>query len=309
MSNATMPMPQITRASWLMVASLGLVWGSTFLVIEIALRGITPLWLAAGRISFAMLLTVSIWSLRGWPLFLTRARPWGRLALIGLLSSAMPFTLLGWGQQYVTSGFAGVCMAAVALMVLPMAHVFLPGERMTLRRTLGFVIGFSGVALLIGGQAFQSSGDASESLGRLACLGAASCYAVSSVMMRRLPAMDPIGIATIPLIFGTLIVVPLAWFGEGAPPMPSNQTLLVLAFLGLVPTAGANILRVLVIRSAGPVFMSLTNYQVPMWSVLLGVLLLGEPARPSLLAALALILAGVAISQWGALKRLFTRSG
>lgn len=299
------PLPQITRASWLMVASLGLVWGSTFLVIEVALHGITPFWLAAGRISFATVLTVFVWSLRGWPLFLTDARPWGRLALIGLLSSALPFALLSWGQQYVTSGFAGVSMAAVALMVLPLAHAFLPGERMTLRGTLGFVIGFAGVALLIGGQAFQSSGAASEPLGRLACLGAASCYAVSSVVMRRLPPMDPIGIATIPLIFGTLMVVPLAWIVEGAPPLPSGQTLLVLAFLGLVPTAGANMLRVLVIRSAGPVFMSLTNYQVPMWSVLLGVLLLGEPMRHSLLAALVLILAGVAISQWGALKRLF----
>ncbi len=162
--------------------------------------------------------------------------------------------------------------------------------------------------MLLGGEAFQSSGDALEPLGRLACLGAASCYAVSSVMMRRLPPMDPIGIATVPLIFGTLLVVPLAWLAEGPPPLPSAQTMLVLAFLGLVPTAGAHMLRVLVIRSAGPVFMSLTNYQVPMWSVLLGVLLLGEPVRASLFAALALILAGVAISQWGALIRLFQGS-
>ncbi|PIL18536.1 hypothetical protein P775_18350 [Puniceibacterium antarcticum] len=288
-----------------MVVSLGLVWGSTFVVIEVALRGITPFWLAAARISFAMLLMLMFWSLRGFPLFLSRARPWGRLALIGLLSSALPFTLLGWGQQYVTSGFAGVCMAAVALMVLPLAHVFLPGERMTLRRTTGFLIGFAGVSLLIGAEAFQSSGATLEPLGRLACLGAACCYAVSAVVMRRLPPMDPIGIATVPLIFGTLMVIPTAWVAEGPPPLPPAQTLLVLLFLGLIPTAAANMLRVLVIRSAGPVFMSLTNYQVPMWSVLLGVLLLGEPMRASLLAALALILMGVAISQWGALLRLF----
>ncbi len=291
-----------------MVAILGLVWGSTFLVIEIALRGITPFWLAAARIGFAMLLTVGIWTLRGRKLFLTADRPWSRLALIGLLTSALPFALLSWGQQYVTSGFAGVCMAAVALLVLPMAHVFLPGERMTLRRTFGFVIGFAGVALLLGGEAFRSTGVVLEPLGRLACLGAAGCYAISSVVMRRLPPMDPIGIATVPLIFGTLMVVPLAWVVEGPPPLPAPQTILVLAFLGLVPTAGAHLLRVLVIRSAGPVFMSLTNYQVPMWSVLLGVLLLGEQMRTSLLFAMALILVGVAISQWGALTRLLRGS-
>jgi drug/metabolite transporter (DMT)-like permease len=83
--------------------------------------------------------------------------------------------------------------------------------------------------------------------------------------------------------------------------------LFVLAFLGLVPTAAANLLRVTVVRSAGPVFMSLVNYQVPVWSVVLGALLLSEPLPPALIGAMALILAGVALSQFGALRRLFGR--
>ena len=301
--------PQITPSSWLMVAALGLVWGATFLVIEIALEGITPLWLAAARISFATLLTLAVWLALGGRLF--RARParrdWANLALVGALSSAVPFMLLSWGQQYVTSGFAGVSMAAVALMVLPLAHVLVPGERLTLRRALGFVIGFVGVVILIGGQAFETTGAAQEPLGRLACLGAAACYALSSVTMRRLPAIDPIGLAAVPLTMGCLLVVPLAWGLEGPPPLPDTRTLVVLAFLGLVPTAGANLLRVLVIRTAGPVFMSLTNYQVPLWSVTLGALVLAEPLPPSLLLALVCILCGVALSQWGALRRLFGR--
>lgn len=79
----------------------------------------------------------------------------------------------------------------------------------------------------------------------------------------------------------------------------------MLAFLGLVPTAAANFLRVLVVRSAGPVFMSLVNYQVPVWSVCLGALILNEPLPPSLIWSLALILCGVALSQYGAFRRLF----
>ncbi|MFZ5961944.1 DMT family transporter [Thalassococcus sp. BH17M4-6] len=299
--------PTITATSWLMVITLGLVWGATFMVIEIALTGITPFWLAAARIGFATLLTLAVWGARGFPLFLTTARPWGMLAFIGAFSSAIPFILLGWGQQFVTSGFAGVSMAAVALMVLPLAHFLIPGEAMTLRRLAGFLIGFAGVVILIGSQAFDSTGAALEPYGRLACIGAAACYAVSSVNMRLLPPIDPIGLAAVPMLFGTALVVPLAWTVEGPPPLPAPQTLLVLGFLGLVPTAGANLLRVLVVRSAGPVFMSLTNYQVPLWSVLLGVLILNEPARPGLLIAMILILAGVFISQWGALRRLFVR--
>ncbi|MCP9483248.1 DMT family transporter [Shimia sp. CNT1-13L.2] len=298
--------PNITRASWLMVATLGLVWGSTFLVIEMALEGITPFWLAAGRIGFATLLMVAVWGLRGWKLFATPApRAWPTVVVVGALSSAIPFMLLSWGQQYVTSGFAGVSMAAVALLVLPLAHFLVPGEHLTLRKGLGFVMGFVGVVVLIGGNAFESTGAALETFGRLACVAAASCYALSSVLVRRLPPVDPIGLATMLLVLGSAIVIPAAWLVEGPPPMPSRETLAILAVLGLIPTAGANLLRVLVIRSAGPTFMSLTNYQVPIWSVVLGALILGEPLPASLLMALALILGGVGLSQYGALTRLF----
>ncbi|MGC9370254.1 MAG: DMT family transporter [Paracoccaceae bacterium] len=298
-------MPEITPRSWLMVGTLGLVWGATFLVIEIALRGITPFWLAAGRIGFAAALMALVWGLRGGRLFLTEERSWGPVIVIGAGSSAVPFMLLSWGQQYVTSGFAGVSMAAIALMVLPLAHFFVPGERLTRRKLAGFAIGFAGVVVLIGGQAFESTGAGLEPFGRVACLSAAGCYAVCSVLTRRLPPVDSIGLAAVLLLVGAAIVLPVAWAVEGPPPLPPRETLLALAVLGLLPTAGANLLRVLVIRSAGPTFMSLTNYQVPLWSVTFGALILGEPLPPSLLAALALILAGVGLSQWGAIRRLF----
>jgi drug/metabolite transporter (DMT)-like permease len=107
------------------------------------------------------------------------------------------------------------------------------------------------------------------------------------------------------LIVAALIVVPVALVQEGLPDVPGVEGWVIIAILGLVPTAAANLLRVMVIRSAGPVFMSLTNYQVPIWSVLLGAYFLAEPLPSSLLLAMVLILAGVAISQLGALRRLF----
>lgn len=299
--------PEITPANWAMVATLGLVWGATFLFIELALRGITPFWLAAGRIGFAALLAVAVWQLRGGKLFLTEDTAWGALAVSGLFNSAVPFMLLSWGQQSVTSGFAGVSMASGALIMLPLAHVFVPGERITPRRLIGMVVGFVGVTVLLGGQAFASSGDPMEPFGRLACIGAATCFAIISVLMRRLPPIDPFGLAALALVFGSLLVIPAAVVVEGRPPLPDAETLFIVALLGLIPTAGANMLRILVIRSAGPVFMSLVSYQVPMWSVLLGILVLGEPFRVALLLAMGLILLGVLISQWGALQRLFRR--
>jgi drug/metabolite transporter (DMT)-like permease len=273
------------------------------------LQGLTPFWLAAGRIGFGALLSALIWRLRGGALFadpLTR-RDRGNLFLIAALSSAVPFMLLAWGQQFVTSGFAGVSMASVALIVLPLAHVLVPGERITLRRAIGFLIGFAGVTILIGGQAFESTGVSMEMPGRMACVGAAACYAVSSVLMRRLPMVDPVGLSAVLLILGAVLVIPMAWIVEGPPRPPDARTLGLVAFLGLVPTAAANLLRVTVVRTAGPVFMSLVNYMVPLWSVLLGAMILGEPLPGSLIWAMALILSGVALSQFGALRRLFGR--
>lgn len=297
-------MPDIAPRYWLMIAILGFVWGGTFLLIKMALEGITPFWLAAGRIGFAALLLGAVWGWRGFPLF-KGAASWTPLILVGIMSTALPFMLISWGQQHVSSGFTGVSMAAIPLMVLPLAHVFVPGEQMTLRRLIGFSIGFAGVAVLIGGKAFESSGAALETFGRAACLSAAGCYAISSILTRRLPPADPVGLAAMFLLIGCCIIFPAAWITEGPPVMPDNRTLLIAAVLGLIPTAAANLLRVIVVREAGPTFMMLTNYQVPVWAVVLGAVFLGEELPPSMLLAMAMILSGLGLSQLGRLKRLF----
>jgi len=297
--------PDITWRNWVMVAALGLIWGSSFMVVEVALTGISPFWLAASRVTFGTLLTVMVWVISGRRFFLTEKTAWPSIVAIGVLSSALPFSLLSWGQTHVTSGFAGVSMASIALLVLPLSHFFVPGEQMTLRRTIGFLIGFGGVALLIGPEALAQSGSDMELWGRVFCVLAASCYAISSVIIRRLPPIDPLGLAAIPLIIGAVTSLGFALSVEGPPPAISTNTLWIILYVGLVPTAGANLLRILTIRSAGPVFMSLTNYQVPLWSVILGIVILGEEPRQNLFLAMTLILIGLCLSQYGALKRLF----
>ncbi|MFT4961838.1 MAG: drug/metabolite transporter (DMT)-like permease [Paracoccaceae bacterium] len=301
--------PEITVTSWIMMASLGLIWGGTFLATEIALEGITPFWLASSRTVLGALATVSVWQMQGRKLFAAPAprQQYMLLVVIAVLSSSVPFALLAWGQQYVTSGFAGVSMASTALIVLPLAHFMIPGERTTPLRTMGFLVGFAGVVVLIGLQAFDSSGSTLELWGRLACVGAAACYAISSIQLRQIQAINPIGLSAILLLLGAVFIVPLAWVVEGPPVMPDPHTLGVLAFLGLVPTAAASFLRVYVVRTAGPVFLSLLNYQVPIWSILLGAFFLNETLPSSLIWATSLILVGVGLTQFGAIRRLFTK--
>lgn len=292
------PLPEITPKSWLMIGILGFVWGSTFMVIEIALEGVPPFWLATFRLLIGAGVMAMAWRVRGFRLALDPARKPGWVALIwtGAVSCGVPFLFLNWGQQHVTSGFAGTSMAAVPIFVLPMAHVMVSGERMSLRGVIGVFLGAVGVWLLIGQDALESSGAALELWGRLACLTVAFCYALNSITIRRLPPVDPIGLTTMMLLIGGLITLPVSIAVEGIPPVPGLKPFLAVLFLGVLSTAAMNLLRVLVIRSAGPSFMALVNYQVPIWSVVLGAVVLSEPLPGALLAGLVLILSGVAIS-------------
>lgn len=288
-------------ANWIKLLFLGLVWGSSFMGVSLALEGFGPMSIAAVRITLGAIALLSIIRMMGIALPDLRTHQ-GRIIWLcalgmGFFSNALPFTLLSWGQTYVASGFAGVCMAVVPLFVLPLSHLFVPGEHMTLRRTISFLIGFAGVVTLIGLKAFASAGTDFESMARLACLGAALCYAIGAIITRLCPSVNLLSLSAATLVCGAMMILPTALMQEGLPSLPETRPLLSVLYLGLVPTALAQVLLVQVARSAGPSFLSTVNYQVPVWSVMFGALLLNETLPPQLFAALALILGGLLLSR------------
>ena len=294
--------------NWLRIAFIALIWGGAFMVVRVALRDFAPLSLATGRITIGAL---SLYMLMRWrgvalPSF-ADARLWRFVALVGLLSSAIPFALLSWGQQHVPSAFAGMTMAALPIFVLPLAHFLVPGERVYMRKIIGFSVGFLGAILLIGTSGLGLAEGPLEATARFACVAAAFCYACGSIATRQCPPVNELALSTASLIVAVLILVPIALVVDGWPAMPSATGLLAILYLGLIPTALAFIIKVAVIRSAGPSFMTLTNYQVPVWSVLFGSLFLGETLPATLFVALALILLGAAIIQAGVLHSIFNR--
>ena len=156
-------MPEITARHWLGLAFLGVIWGASFMFMTVGLRGVGPFMLAASRITLgAVFLLIILYAMgRRLPAWRGENGPliWLFALAMAVFSNAVPFVLLGWGQQVVASGFAGVCMSVVPLFILPLAHVFVPGERMSLRRLIGFVLGTCGVVVLIGPSAFASTGN------------------------------------------------------------------------------------------------------------------------------------------------------
>lgn len=302
-------MPEITPINWLRLLILGGFLGAAFMFTFLALEGFSPRLVVAGRLSLGAILLLSVAYIRGVGLPSIRGPQagviWASALGIGVFSNALPFFLLSWGQQYVASGFAGVCMAVIPLLILPLAHFLVPGEQMNLRRLIGFLIGTCGVVLLIGPAAFAATGAEFELIARIACVTAAFGYAIGAIITRLCPQVDMISLAAAALTIGAVLFTPYALIVDGLPTQVPMKSVLAILYLGIFPTGFAQLLLVLIIRSAGPVFMSLTNYQVPVWSMFLGIVFLGEELPSGVYWALLLILSGLALSQASALKGLF----
>jgi drug/metabolite transporter (DMT)-like permease len=294
--------------NWVLICSLGLIWGGAFMSVSLALEGFPPTSVAAGRCLIAAAILCIIGPLLGQGLNkIPSMKALGFAFFIGTFAVALPTSMLSWGQQYVPSAFAGVAMGAVPLIVLPLAYFFSPEEGIGPRRIIGMVLGFIGLFILVGPGAMNSSGKEFETLGRLACLGAATCYAVGSITTRRAPKMAPIAFAAASLLAAALVLTPIALIIDGIPTQFPPTATTALLYAALMPTALAAVIRVRVITTAGSVFMSLTSYQVPIWSVILGVSFMGESLPPQLFIALAIILAGIGLSQSRALIAMFRR--
>lgn len=294
-----------TPFDWALLGMLGLIWGSAFLGVEMALDSLAPLWVSTGRIVLAAIMLTAIafiWG-DGLPGFDTplQRRIWIHCIGMGMFTNAIPFSLLAWGQQIVSSGFAGITMAVVPLLVLPLSHFLVPGERLTPARLVGFLIGFAGVVMLIGGDRLFSDmaiGGGAVLGAQMACVAASCCYACGSIITRLCPPVSTMSFAAAGLISASLVLLTLAFYVEGPPAVISQRSLWGVLYLALLPTGAATIMLTLLIRRAGPPFLSLVNYQVPVWAVLIGVVILAEALPGHFITALAIILGGVAISQF-----------
>jgi len=293
---------QPSLSNWLSILALGVIWGGTFMVVAIALEGYGPLTVACARTSLGAVALLGLMRVMRRPLPVFTRTMVKYLLVIGLLNTAVPFALLSWGQQYVPSAFAGISMAVLPLFVLPLAHVF-TDEKMNLRNGFGVTLGFIGALVLIGPGVLRI-GTGMEPLGQIACILAALSYAISAIMTRRCPPIDPITMTSLLLVVGASALIPAMLLIEGVPEATDQRTVIAIILLGFVPTALAALIRVLVIRSAGSIFMTLVNYQVPVWSMIFGAIVLNEDLPIRFFAALALILCGLLISQWNSLRKL-----
>lgn len=275
---------------WAALLGLVTLWGSSYLMVEIALQAWAPPQIAGLRIWAAGLVLLPAMLLGGSSLPRARAA-WGWYLLIALVGNCLPFFLIAWGQQHLESGLAGILAATTPLCVLLLAHYALPDERLRPGQVLAFVLGFGGIVVLMGPDSLAALGGSGDRLwGQLAVFGGAFCYAVATVAARFVPTAHPVVTSAGVMLMAALVMGPWAGTGLAAGLQAPPAAVGAIGFLGLLGTGAASILYFFLIAQTGARFTSLLNYLVPVWAVGLGGAVLGETLPPSAWLALAMIL-------------------
>jgi len=273
------------------------IWGWSFLFIKVAVAGMTPSAVAAVRVGLGAAVLVGF--VRSRRLRLPRGRDWVRhFAVVGLVGSALPFTLLAWGEQHISSALTAVLNASTPLFAALFAGVLL-GERLRPAQAAGLVLGFIGVAVVAG--VGLSDFTASTLGGELAAVAAGVGYGLSFVYTRRhLTTIPPVVAASGQLVAATVLLAPLALVTsvhQGASPTPTRVA--AVALLGVLGTGVAYVLSYRLIAELGPTRASLVTYLIPIVAVTVGVVFLDESFSFRLVVGGGLTIAGIALVNVG----------
>ena len=293
-------MQHATPLDWLGLAALTAMYGSAFMLTKLAVAELLPVTVTAGRIAIAAVLLLSLALIRKESFGFLRTL-WPLIIALAIFGNCLPFYLISWGQQTVDSGIAGILMAVMPLATIVMAHFFVPGERLNTLQVLGFLTGFAGILVLLGPAAVTELDHETHTfLPMLSVLGGALCYALNTILAKRLPRESLLAISAAVIAVSALIMLPAWWVagGEASIQLVSTEFLAVV-LLGLFPTALATLIYFAVIARAGPSFLSQINYLIPVWALLMGIALMNESFSFHVFLALAVILAGMAIAGRG----------
>jgi drug/metabolite transporter (DMT)-like permease len=286
----------VSARGWTLFAAVSVIWGMPYLFIKLAVDEMSPSLVAWSRLAIAAAVLLPV----AWKLGALRGlgARWQMLAFFAAVEMAIPWPLIGFGEVRISSSLTAILIAAVPLVVALIALRFDHSERPTRTRLAGMLVGFAGVASLVG---IDIGGRGAELAGAGAILLAAVCYAIGPMIVkRRLSDVDPLGPVAASLGIAALLVTPFA-AADLPETTPSADALVSVAVLGLVCSALAFLLFFRLIAEVGPGRATIITYINPVVALALGVAILGESVTAGAVVGLLLILAGSWLSTDGRL--------
>lgn len=282
----------MSTKNWVKFIFLGLVCGSTFMWVKLALRELNPATLVFYRVLFAGV------GLGAYFLFTRRKfelRWWWVYAFIGFFNVALPFVLISWAEIHISSGLASILNSTFPFFTMVIASIFYKEDKLTLPSGIALILGFLGVFIL-SYQKVEGNSD-NQTLGIMAMLLAACSYGASTVFARRVDRFvtsedHALGQMLAALVF----LAPAVCVSDSPIKFPANPTTwIALLWMGLIVSFVAALLWFKMIYEIGPSRASMIAYLFPLVGVLLGILFLGEQLYWQVVAGGVLILAGVSI--------------
>jgi drug/metabolite transporter (DMT)-like permease len=275
----------VTRRGWALFGAMAVIWGIPYLLIKIAIGELTPASLVLLRTALGATLLLPVAAARGW---LAPLLPYWRWVLAyTVVEVSLPWFLLADGERRLSSSLTGLMIAAVPLIAAVIQLLTRADERMDRRRMTGLLIGFVGVAVLVG---------LNVSFKDLVAVGEVGLVAVGYaagpiIIARRLPSLPAVGVVAASLVLTALFYAPLA-IPQLPRSIPSGKVLLAVLTLGVVCTALAFLLFFALIGEVGPVRATVITYFNPAVALLLGVAVLHEPFTLGAVVGFSLILVG-----------------
>jgi drug/metabolite transporter (DMT)-like permease len=297
----------MTPVEWALLLALATVWGGSFFFNSIAVQELPVFTVVLSRVTLASIILLMIMRLRGARMPRDR-QIWAAFLGMALLNNAIPFSLIVWGQQHIASGVASILNATTPLFTVIFAHVLTRDEHMTTAKLVGVLIGFAGVAIMIGTEALRDIG--TDTVAQLMCIAGAMSYAFAGIYGRRFRAMavSPMATATGQVMASSLIMLPLVMVLDRPWTLPSPSLTAICALIGVAAfsTALAYVLYFRILATAGATNLLMVTFLIPVSAILLGVLFLGETLLPRQFMGMALIGAGLSAID-GRLWRAATR--
>lgn len=266
----------MTRAEWGMLILLSLLWGGSFMFVGVAIKEVPVFTIVAFRVLLASVVLHLVLRISGIAFPVRREVLLAFLGM-GILNSALPFSLISFGQARIDSGLASILNATTPIFTMIFAHLMTKDEKIGPLKALGVALGFAGVVVLFSGRDLVAN---AALVGQIAGILAAVSYGLSNIFGRRFAGLklNPIAMATGQLSASACIMVPLALIVDHpfSRPLPGMPSILALTALALVSTAYAYILFFRILTRAGATNVSLVTLLVPCSAIALGSLVLGE---------------------------------
>jgi len=287
------PLP-MGASDWGALILLSLIWGGSFFFGKVAIAEIPPLGMVFGRVAIGTAALYLIARASGVALALDR-RLAGEFLIMGIIANIVPFGLIAWSQQHIPSGLSSILNAATPLFTVLVAQAFSREERLTAGRIVGVLLGFAGVAVMMGPALLGQLGG-HHLPAQLAAIGATVSYGFAAVYGRRFRHLPPLAVALMQLAASSLLLFPLM-LAVDRPwelPIPSAHVIGALIGLGVLSTGLAYILYFRILARNGATNISLVTFLVPVSAILLGALFLGEALEPREFLGFAVIALGLA---------------